>query len=192
MTSKLVLLAVICGLFSAPKTVDNVFNTNVCVAKHGAMAGRRTILGQYKANEIKVAVKKLAGMYADTVENAAKNAHVSPVLVAAVLHVESGSYHNSAHLVSSSGAIGPMQLMPATAWDTLNVNPWNPVQNINGGARLLHKLISTFHGNTRLALVAYNAGPTITAAGHAPKHAWAYARTVLSYVRQNSEQIPAG
>lgn len=125
-------------------------------------------------------VSRLAGPWDAMVRNAASKAHVSPRLVAAVIHVENhGDVAGAAHRVSSAGAIGPMQLMPTTAWTVLRVNPWNPKQNIDGGARFLHTLIVMFHGDVREALVAYNAGPTITAQGRAPAQSWRYAQSVL-------------
>lgn len=60
-------------------------------------------------------------------------------------------------VVSSAGAIGYAQLMPGTA-EELGVDPWDPEQNLRGGARYLRQQFDTF-GDTRLALAAYNAGP---------------------------------
>ncbi|MCR1347507.1 transglycosylase SLT domain-containing protein [Acidithiobacillus ferrooxidans] len=127
-------------------------------------------------------VRRLAGPYAGMVLRAARKAHVPARLVAAVVRVENGGdFHGSATRVSSAGAIGVMQLEPATALDTLRVNPWNPRQNIEGGARFLAMLLREFGGNVRLALMAYNAGPTWIAQGGRPEQAVAYAREVLAY-----------
>ena len=75
-------------------------------------------------------------------------------LFRANIEIES-AYRQSA--VSSAGAIGLGQLMPATARD-LNVDPRDPLQNLDGSARYLAMMLELF-GNPRLALAAYNAGP---------------------------------
>ncbi|MDO6732879.1 lytic transglycosylase domain-containing protein [Marinovum sp. 2_MG-2023] len=75
-------------------------------------------------------------------------------LYRANIEVES-AYRQDA--VSSAGAIGLGQLMPATARD-LGINPRDPLQNLDGSARYLASMLETF-GDPRLALAAYNAGP---------------------------------
>lgn len=127
-------------------------------------------------------VRQLAGPYAHMVMIAANKAHISPRLVAAVVQVENGgNFNGSQNRVSPAGAIGVMQLEPATAWDALHVNPWNPQQNIDGGARFLAMLLKQFHNNTRLALMAYNAGPAWIAAGGRPQAAAWYANKVMKF-----------
>jgi len=76
-------------------------------------------------------------------------------LVKAVIHAESGYNPNA---VSSKGAAGLMQLMPATAQDLKVANSFNPSDNIRGGVRYLRFLLDTFKGDVTLALAAYNAG----------------------------------
>ena len=75
-------------------------------------------------------------------------------LFRANIEIES-AYRQSA--VSSAGAIGLGQLMPATARD-LRVDPSDPLQNLDGSARYLAMMLELF-GDPRLALAAYNAGP---------------------------------
>ena len=75
-------------------------------------------------------------------------------LFRANIEIES-AYRQSA--VSSAGAIGLGQLMPGTARN-LNVNPRDPLQNLDGSARYLAMMLQEF-GDPRLALAAYNAGP---------------------------------
>jgi cell wall-associated NlpC family hydrolase len=80
---------------------------------------------------------------------------VSPALLAAIAKQESG-YDPKA--VSSAGAQGLMQLMPATASGLGVSNSFDPAQAVDGAARLMKSLLGEF-GSTELALAAYNAGP---------------------------------
>lgn len=80
----------------------------------------------------------------------------SQALIHAVMQQESGGNPNA---VSSAGAIGPMQLMPATAASVGVQNIRNPQQNIAGGTAYLNQLLTKYHGNVQQALAAYDAGP---------------------------------
>jgi hypothetical protein len=88
------------------------------------------------------------------VAEAARNYDVNPLLVDSVIQVES-NYNPFA--VSSKGAEGLMQLMPATAQRFGVTNSFDPKQNIEAGVRYLRFLQDTFQDD-RLAIAAYNAG----------------------------------
>lgn len=81
--------------------------------------------------------------------------HVPAPLLRAVIHVESGEDPSA---ISTAGAMGLMQLMPGTARAYGVLNPFDPAQNVAGGASHLSALLKEYHGNVALALAAYNAG----------------------------------
>jgi hypothetical protein len=89
------------------------------------------------------------------IEQNAKEQGVKSDLIRAVINQESG---NRPCAVSSKGAQGLMQLMPATA-DELGVgDPFNAKQNVEAGTKLLKQLLAKYKGDVALTLAAYNAG----------------------------------
>jgi soluble lytic murein transglycosylase-like protein len=96
-----------------------------------------------------------ATQYDAIIEHAAVSAALEPNLLRAVIVVESGF---NSRAVSKRGAVGLMQLMPATASRYGVMNPYDARQNVHGGARYLKFLIDRFGHDIRLALAAYNAG----------------------------------
>jgi len=115
----------------------------------------------------------------------AETSRVDPMLVLAVIQVESG-YDPAA--VSAAGAIGLMQLLPTTLQreaDELGLgdrDPHDPVSNVRAGVRYLRRCLDSYP-DPELALMAYNAGPNrlygwIQAGGQVPAEVSAYARRV--------------
>ena len=96
-----------------------------------------------------------AGQYDSIIEKAAISASIEPNLLRAVIVVESGF---NPRAVSKRGAVGLMQLMPATASRFGVANPYDPRENVRAGARYLKFLMDRFGQDVRLALAAYNAG----------------------------------
>ena len=101
---------------------------------------------------------KYKGVYKPMAEAAARKYGVPVDLFNRLVQQESGW---NPRAKSRVGAYGLAQLMPATA-RSLGVNPRDPKQNLDGGARYLAKMPRKF-GTWRLALAAYNAGPEAVA-----------------------------
>lgn len=97
-----------------------------------------------------------SGRYAGIVQTAAQRNHLDPALLDAVIRQESGFRPD---VVSGAGAVGLMQLMPATARELGVSDPFDPAQNVEGGAKYLRSLLDRYDGRLDLALAAYNAGP---------------------------------
>src|ERR1019366_4591892 len=90
------------------------------------------------------------------VHSAAKTYDVEPNLIDAVIRQESGGYPC---VVSEKGAMGLMQLMPATAVELGANEPFDINQNVTAGTRLLAELLQRYQGDLNRVLGAYNAGP---------------------------------
>lgn len=110
---------------------------------------------------------------------AAKKYNVSESLLKAIAKAESNF---NAKDVSSAGAMGVMQLMPETAKSLGVKDPFDPEQNIMGGAKCISQKLKEFNGDVRLALAAYNAGSgAVKRNGGVPSYCKTYVSRVLSY-----------
>jgi len=107
------------------------------------------------ASEIRNYDPKERARYAKHIQDAARANKLEPALIHAVISAESG-YNPFAR--SSKGAMGLMQLMPATAKRYGVTNRLDPAQNIQGGSRYLRDLVRMFNNDLQLAVAAYNAG----------------------------------
>ncbi|MDF2841068.1 MAG: yjbJ [Clostridia bacterium] len=96
------------------------------------------------------------GNFDEIIELNAKKYNISSSIIKSVIKAESNF---NPTVVSSAGAMGLMQLMPATAKSLGVDDAFDPVQNIEGGVKFLKDMLQKFGGNLELALAAYNAGP---------------------------------
>lgn len=113
---------------------------------------------------------------------------VDPALVKAIIANESG-FDPAA--TSKTGAQGLMQLEPGTAAGLGVSNAYDPAQNISGGTRYIRGLLDRFHGDLRLAVAAYNAGPgAVEKYGGVPPYAetQAYVENVLGSYQKYKTQ----
>ena len=94
--------------------------------------------------------------YDDIIDEHSRTHGVRPDLVKAVMQVES-AFNQFAR--SPKGALGLMQLMPATIRQYSVKNPFDPAENVRGGVAYLRHLLDRYENNETLALAAYNAGP---------------------------------
>ncbi len=135
------------------------------------------------------AYKKNLTRFAPIIEEVARRTRLYPELLHAVVMVES-SYDPDA--VSPTGAVGLMQLMPATAKRYGVTDSRDPRANLEGGARYLRHLLTKFSNNLKLALAAYNAGEnTVLKYGNqVPPYpeTRAYVDRVIAYYKANRKQ----
>ena len=123
--------------------------------------------------------------------SAANKYGVPPELAIAVAQQESGGNPNA---VSSAGAVGVMQLMPATAAQLGVTNPTDPAQNIDAGVQYLSQMLSEFNGDPQLALAAYNWGPgNVSKNGYAnwPAETQSYVSSIWSQIGSLFSAAPA-
>lgn len=155
-------------------------------ARPSAQTARANVRTEGFSAALKQAVSKSGGRDLNGIfENAAQTYGVPENLLRAVAKAESGF---RADAVSSCGAQGVMQLMPSTAKSLGVTDPFDPEQNIMGGAKYLGSLLNRYGGDAKLALAAYNAGSgNVAKYGGVPpfKETQNYVKRVLSYAGEN-------
>jgi len=128
---------------------------------------------------------------AQLIDGAAKAQNVQPKLLHAVMEQES-RFQPCA--VSPKGAKGLMQLMPDTAADLGVVDPFDPRENVEAGAKYLKMLLAKYKGDLQLTLGAYNAGPSaVDQAGGVPnfKETRDYVQSVMQKVGTIPLDLPS-
>jgi soluble lytic murein transglycosylase len=109
-----------------------------------------------------------------------------PALVHAIIKAESNGQRKA---VSPKGAKGVMQLMPFTSKRLRVADPFDPIENIEGGIRYIKELLITFEGDITNTVAAYNAGPAaVRKYGGVPPYQETrlYVRRVMDLYRQYS------
>jgi hypothetical protein len=160
--SRSLLITFLCTTFASPaaaqiyswRNVDGKLVLSDTPRANGAPVTTYSVHGATRATTPFEANGKSAPYEASIVKHSARQ-QVAADLVRAVIQVES-AFNPVA--VSAKGAMGLMQLMPATAVELGVANPFDPDQNIRGGVQYLRRLLDRFDGNVELALAAYNAG----------------------------------
>jgi soluble lytic murein transglycosylase-like protein len=134
-----------------------------------------------------------SAQYDGVIKGAASAATIQAALVRAVIVVESGF---NPRAVSKKGAIGLMQLQPATAKRYGVKNIYDPGENVRAGAHYLSDLLARFDSNLELALAAYNAGEEAVEryGRHVPpyRETLAYVPSVLKVYHRLMDQAHAG
>lgn len=167
--------------------------SSVLSLEHALLLQKNSLTAKIMALEGEYAAGKLTKAQLWTaLYGIAQTYGVDPYLVMAVIMQESGGNPNAK---SYAGALGLMQLMPSTAAGLSVTNPFNPIQNLQGGIRDLAGLLNEFGGNIQLALAAYNAGAgSVLRYGGIPPYAQTqnYVKSIMANYAYFLRQFPNG
>lgn len=163
---------------SSNNSLENLIDNNVSVNNNGSNYIEVTNKNASQKQQIEDAVRKASEKYG-----------IDENLIKAVIKTESNFNPNA---VSSVGAKGLMQIMPANYKHLGISNPFDIYQNIDGGTKLLREYLDKYNGDVEMALMAYNGGPTrmknrgVTSVEHIykmPKETQNYVKKVMNYYR---------
>lgn len=174
------------NLLSGANKTSSVNNTTASITSpDGTNGAFAQTLSNYTGKMIGAGVRTtdLASVYTleDSFQQASQEYGVNVNILKAIAKKESNFNVNSQ---SASGAVGIMQLMPATALSLGVINPSDPHQNIMAGAKYLSQKLNEFGGDLSMALAAYNKGSAaVKSAGGVPASAQGYVNQVLSYYK---------
>jgi soluble lytic murein transglycosylase-like protein len=176
----------------------NILFTDTPVKGHYKLLWRsgpnvpKTKTQQARSRIDRSAYKRNIARFSPMIDEVARRTRLYPELLHAVVRAES-SYDPNA--VSRAGAVGLMQLMPATARRYGVTNSRDPKANLEGGARYLRHLLTRYRNNLKLALAAYNAGENAVKkyGNRVPPfpETQQYVKRVIAYYRQNRKQTVA-
>ena len=164
-----------------------VFDKNYFVKKTPEPIQKTNVMNLESASDSGKS-KGRVNFYHKLIEKIADLHDVDAALIKAIVKAES-SYDPQA--VSHAGAMGLMQLMPATAAEVGVTDTFNPEENLHGGIKYYKKMLIQFKGNIELALAAYNAGSgaVITYKGIPPyKETREYIERVKSFYEEYKKQ----
>lgn len=171
-----------------------VLALNMTVRRHG---GDASLLSLNRLREKSLAVVLLAThsvkhLWSDAcsdtagyVSEAARAEGIPVSFALAIARAESGF---RSHSISSTGAMGVMQLMPATARSHGVVDPFDPADNARGAAQFIRTLWTRYHGDKMRVAAAYNAGAGgVPRRGpmRVPQQTLSYAATVMKHEKRN-------
>lgn len=172
--------AVVLSNFQTNETPDLVIAAPVVPAPPLAVTAAAAPLASTQSADA-----QRAAQFKPLIQKVAQETSMSPLLLHAVIAVESGY---DAKAVSRKGAQGLMQLMPKTAQRFGVRNVLDPVENVRGGALYLKWLLDYFNGDLKLALAGYNAGEQeVVRAGYkipANKETRDYVPKVLAHLKR--------
>jgi hypothetical protein len=151
-------------------------NTEAKVDAHEAQGGHRgpsEVVPEFSTDPLRISSRSVdsaatRGRIEASIKKAAEKYGLSPALIHSVIKAESNFQVDA---VSSAGAQGLMQLMPATARELGVIDVFDIDANVDGGTRYLKQMLDRFGGDIKLALAAYNAGPgTVQRYGQIPSY----------------------